>query len=309
MLEAYDLEKELDKKYNLKETILRIFFVILGNVIYALAVKFFLIPGGLVTGGSTGIALAVNHLTGFSVSVFVLIFNVAMLLAGLLILGRRFALTTIVSTFTYPMALGVLDRLFPAAFITEDVILCTLFSGLGIGIAVGMVIRAGASTGGMDVPPLILQKFFKIPVSVSLYVFDTCILLAQALFTGADKILYGIVLVMIYTMVIDKVMMMGTTQTEIKIISEKSDEIKSAITRQMDRGTTALSGRGGYLNHETEVLFTVVSNREVPKVERIVHEIDPACFMTVSRITEVRGRGFSLGKVYREQPLKRQKLK
>lgn len=295
------MEKELKRKSDFKENVCRVFFVILGNVIYALAVKFFLIPGGLVTGGSTGIALAVSHLTGFSVSAFVLVFNVLMLLAGLIILGRRFALTTVVSTFTYPVALGVLDRLFPAAFATDDVILCTLFSGLGIGIAVGMVIRAGASTGGMDVPPLILQKFFKIPVSVSLYVFDTCILLAQAFFTGTDKILYGIVLVMIYTAVIDKLMMMGTTQTEIKIISEKSDEIKTAIGRRMDRGTTVLSGRGGYLNNETGVILSVVSNREVPKLERIVHEIDPACFMTVSRITQVSGRGFSMRKVYRER--------
>ena len=290
----------MEKKLNGRDSAVRLCFVILGNVIYALAVKFFLIPGGLVTGGSTGIALAVNHLTGFSVSTFVLIFNVVMLAAGFLVLGGRFALTTIVSTFTYPLALEALERLFPRAFITDDVILCTVFSGIGIGAAVGMVIRAGASTGGMDVPPLILQKYCRIPVSVSLYVFDTCILLAQALFTGADKILYGIVLVMIYTMVIDKLMLLGTTQTEIKIISEKTDEIKTAIARQMDRGTTLLEGRGGYLEQKTEMIYTVVSNREVPRVERIAHEIDPACFMTVSRISQVSGRGFSMGKVYRK---------
>lgn len=294
------MERKLKKNFNLKENGLSVFCVILGNIIYALAVKFFLIPGGLVTGGSTGIALAVSHLTGFSVSGFVLIFNVLMLFAGLAILGKRFALTTIISTFTYPVALGALDSMFPTAFVTDDIILCTVFSGLGIGLAVGIVIRAGASTGGMDVPPLILQRLFKIPVSVSLYVFDTCILLAQAFFTGADKILYGIVLVMIYTAVIDKIMMMGTSQTEIKIISEKSDEIKAAIAQEVDRGTTALFGRGGYLNRETKVILSVVSNREVPKVRRIVHEIDPACFMTVSKITQVNGRGFSLGKVYKE---------
>ncbi|MCI9475203.1 MAG: YitT family protein [Emergencia sp.] len=290
----------LKKELSLRDHAARVLCVIAGNVIYALAVKFFLIPGGLVTGGSTGIALAVNHLSGISISGFVLVFNVIMLAAGFLVLGSRFALTTIISTFTYPLALEGLDRLFPGAFITDDVILCTLFSGLGIGIAVGVVIRAGASTGGMDVPPLILQKFCKVPVSVSLYVFDTCILLAQAFFTGSEKILYGIVLVMIYTMVIDKLMLIGTTQTEIKIISEKSEEINEAIGVQLDRGTTLLSARGGYLAHQTEMVFTVVSNREVPKVERIVHGIDPACFMTVSRVSQVSGRGFSMGKEYKK---------
>ncbi len=289
----------MERKPDVKESAARVGLVVLGNVIYALAVKFFLIPGGLVTGGSTGIALAVNHLCGFSVSVFVLIFNVLMLAAGFLILGGRFALTTIISTFTYPLALQGLDMMFPEAFITDDVILCTVFSGLGIGTAVGIVIRADASTGGMDVPPLILRKYCRIPVSVSLYVFDTCILLAQAMFTGADRILYGILLVMIYTMVIDKLMLVGTTQTEVKIVSGKSAEIKNAIAEEMDRGTTLLSARGGYLENRTEMVFTVVSNREVPRLERIVHEIDPACFMTVSRISQVSGRGFSLGKVYR----------
>ncbi|MEY8367414.1 YitT family protein [Anaerovoracaceae bacterium 42-11] len=291
----------MERKLNLKGQALSFICVIAGNIVYAAAVKFFLIPGGLVTGGSTGIALAVNHLSGISVSGFVLAFNVIMLAAGFLVLGSRFALTTIVSTFTYPLALEILDRLFPETFITDDVILCTLFSGLGIGVAVGVVIRAGASTGGMDVPPLILQKFCKVPVSVSLYVFDTCILLAQAFFTGAEKILYGIVLVMIYTVVIDKLMLMGTTQTEIKIISEKSEEIKAAIAGELDRGTTLLSARGGHLSHQMEMVFTVVSNREVPKVERIVRGIDPACFMTVSRVSQVSGRGFSMGKEYKER--------
>ena len=291
----------MKKKWNWKDSAKGIGLVVLGNLLYALTVKFFLIPGGLVTGGSTGIALAVNHLSGFSVSTFVLIFNVIMLAAGFLILGSRFALSTLVSTFTYPLALAVLDRLFPGGFLTDDVILCTVFSGIGIGAAVGIVIRAGASTGGMDVPPLILQKYCRVPISVSLYFFDTCILLAQAFFTGADKILYGIMLVMIYTMVIDKLMLLGTTQTEIKIISEKSEEIKEAVVHEMDRGATLLTGRSGYLDHKTEMVFTVVSNREVPKAERIVHRIDPAAFMTISRISQVSGRGFSMQKEYRSQ--------
>ena len=95
----------LKKELSLRDHAARVLCVIAGNVIYALAVKFFLIPGGLVTGGSTGIALAVNHLSGISISGFVLVFNVIMLAAGFLVLGSRFALTTIISTFTYPLAL------------------------------------------------------------------------------------------------------------------------------------------------------------------------------------------------------------
>ena len=193
----------------------------------------------------------------------------------------------------------LLGRILPTGGLTDDVLLCTIFSGLGIGIAVGVVIRAGASTGGMDIPPLVLQKFFRIPVSASLYVFDTCILLMQAMFSDMTRILYGILLVMIYTMVIDRLMLMGTTQTEVKIISSRSEEIRQAVLEQLDRGITMLDGRTGYLGQEMEMIFTVISNRELPRIEKIVHAIDPECFMVVSKISQVSGRGFSMKKEYR----------
>ncbi|MGN1144635.1 MAG: YitT family protein [Anaerovoracaceae bacterium] len=284
---------------NSTQQIIRILMVIAGNVIYALTVQLFLLPGNLITGGSTGIALAVHHLWGLPVSATVMVFNVAMLIVGFLLLGKAFALTTILSTFTYPIALELLGRILPAGGLTDDVLLCTIFSGLGIGIAVGVVIRAGASTGGMDIPPLVLQKFFRIPVSASLYVFDTCILLLQAMFSDMTRILYGILLVMIYTMVIDRLMLMGTTQTEVKIISSRSDEIRQAVLEQLDRGITMLDGRTGYLGQEMEMIFTVISNRELPRIEKIVHAIDPECFMVVSKISQVSGRGFSMKKEYR----------
>ena len=284
---------------NSTQQIIRILMVIGGNVIYALTVQLFLLPGNLITGGSTGIALAVHHILGLPVSATVMVFNVAMLIVGFLLLGKAFALTTILSTFTYPIALELLGRILPTGGLTDDVLLCTIFSGLGIGIAVGVVIRAGASTGGMDIPPLVLQKFFRIPVSASLYVFDTCILLMQAMFSDMTRILYGILLVMIYTLVIDRLMLMGTTQTEVKIISSRSEEIRQAVLEQLDRGITLLDGRTGYLGQEMEMIFTVISNRELPRIEKIVHAIDPECFMVVSKISQVSGRGFSLKKEYR----------
>ena len=284
---------------NSTQQIIRILMVIGGNVIYALTVQLFLLPGNLITGGSTGIALAVHHILGLPVSATVMVFNVAMLIVGFLLLGKAFALTTILSTFTYPIALELLGRILPTGGLTDDVLLCTIFSGLGIGIAVGVVIRAGASTGGMDIPPLVLQKFFRVPVSASLYVFDTCILLMQAMFSDMTRILYGILLVMIYTMVIDRLMLMGTTQTEVKIISGRSEEIRQAVLEQLDRGITLLDGRTGYLGQEMEMIFTVISNRELPRIEKIVHAIDPECFMVVSKISQVSGRGFSMKKEYR----------
>ena len=273
--------------------------VILGNILYALAVKLFLLPAGLVTGGTTGIGLAVNHAAGISVATFVLIFNVIMLATGYVILGKQFALTTIVSTFTYPIALNVLERLLGDVVLTTDIFICTIFSGLGIGLALGIVIRAGASTGGMDIPPLVLNHYFKIPVSAGLYFFDFIILLVQAYFQPPEKVFYGIVLVIIYTLTLDKLLLMGTTRTEVRVVSQHAWKICDAILERMDRGATLLSAKGGYLKEDTSVVLSVVSNRELPKVERLIHEIDPESFIVINRVSEVSGKGFTMKKEYR----------
>ena len=272
--------------------------VVLGNFLYALVVKLFLLPAGLVTGGTTGIALTVEYLWGIPISGFVFVFNMVMLIVGWLILGKAFAITTLASSFLYPLFLEMCNWIFGDLILTRDMVLCTVFFGVGIGIALGIVIRSGASTGGMDIPPLVLNKLFGIPVSVSLYAFDFCILLLQILFRPAENVLYGIVLVLIYTVVLDKMLLLGRSRTELKIVSAKSRQISDAILTRVDRGVTLLEAEGGYLHDQTQMVFTVISNRELIKVEKLVHQIDPECFMVVSRVSEVRGRGFSLNKEY-----------
>jgi uncharacterized membrane-anchored protein YitT (DUF2179 family) len=234
-----------------------------------------------------------------SISVFVFLFNMLMLLVGFLLLGKKFALTTIVSSITYPIALELFDRLLGNMSLTADPMLNTVFAGIGVGVGLGVVIRNGASTGGMDIPPLVLNRFFKIPVSVSLYVFDVCILLGQAVYNPLENILYGILLVMIYSIVLDKLMIMGTTRTEVKVVSTHAEEIRQAILSEIDRGVTMLQGETGYLQEETQLILSIVSNRELPQVEKLIHSIDPESFMVISRVSEVRGRGFSMSKEYR----------
>lgn len=270
-----------------------------GNLLYALTIKLFVLPTGLVMGGTTGLGLTANYLTGVPISAFVLAFNMVMLLLGLCVLGRRFAATTLLSSFIYPLALEFWQRLLGDYVLTKDVMLCTLFAGLGVGVSLGLVIRAGASTGGMDIPPLILNRLFRAPVSVCMYFFDVCILLSQGLFQSPEKLLYGVVLVMIYTMVLDKVLLMGTSRIEIKVVSEKSEEIRQAILQDLNRGVTLIQTESGYLRQNAQLVLSVLSSRELPKAEKLIHQIDPECFLMVSRISEVKGRGFSMQKKYR----------
>ena len=272
--------------------------ILFGNALYSLAVALFLEPAGLITGGATGIALAIGRLTGLPVSGLLLFINLAMLVWGWAVLGRAFALNTLASSVLSPAFLGLFEGLLAGRVLTEDIFLCTVFSGLGIGVALGLVIRSGASTGGLDIPPLVLNKWFKLPVSATMLTFDIAVLLMQAVFSPLQQVLYGVVMVLIHTIVMDKMLMLGASRTEVKIVSSQSDAICAAILAQLDRGGTILHGEGGYTREPSAVLLSIVSNRELPRLEKLAHSIDPTCFLIVSHVTEVSGRGFSLDKDY-----------
>ena len=282
-----------------------ILMVLLGNTVYALAVKCFLLPANLISTGTTGLALVADHLFHIPLTAFIFTFNVAMLMVGWWFLGKQFAMTTILSSLFYPAMLETVSRLLGDFTVTQDVLLNTLFAGFGIGLGLGIVLRAGASTGGMDIPPLVLKKFFRIPISASLWGFDLAILLSQMGFHPLEDLLYGIILLIATTATLNKVMLMGTSRTEVKIVSPRAEDIREGILSQVDRGVTILHGEGGYLRQSTEVILSIVSNHELPKIERLARDIDPECFMIVSQVTEVWGGGFSFSKRHiakRERP-------
>lgn len=279
--------------------LLRLLMVIAGNLVYAFSVKLFILPANLMSCGTTGIGLTVNYLTGISLSGFIFVFNVVMLAVGWLVLGRQFAMSTILSSLFYPIALEALSRLLGDVRITQDTLLNALFGGMGLGLGVGIVMRAGASTGGMDIPPLILNRLFRIPVSASLWAFDFCILLSQMMFHRLEDLMYGVLLILAISFTLNKVMLLGTSKTEVKIISGQAETIRDAILSRVDRGVTLLHGEGGYLRRSTEVILSIVSNHELAKIESLARDIDPDCFIIVSRVTEVWGRGFSYGKKYK----------
>lgn len=286
---------KLKEKWNWNR-LLSLALVFVGNIAFAFSVKMFILPAKLISCGTTGIGMVVEHLTYIPMSAFILVFNIVMLGLGWWVLGRKFAMTTVFSSLFYPLALEVLNRVLGDMAITDNLILNTLFAGMGLGLGLGLVIRGGASTGGMDIPPLVLNKFFRIPVSASLWVFDFCIMLSQMAFHPLEDLLYGVMLLITISVTLNKVMLFGTSRTEVKIISGKSDQIRDAILSQVDRGCTLLHGEGGFRKNPTEVILSIVSNHELPKIERLARDIDPACFVIINRVSEVWGRGFSLSK-------------
>jgi uncharacterized membrane-anchored protein YitT (DUF2179 family) len=276
-----------------------VILILLGNTIYALAVTMFILPNGLITGGTTGLALLFYHQMDIPITVFVSVFNIAMLILGAVVLGRAFILTTLISSFYYPFILGILQKISILQDMTSDHLLSAIYAGIMIGFSIGIVIKAGASTGGMDIPPLALNKKFGLPVSIVMYGFDFAILLSQMLFANKEQVLYGILLVLIYTVVLDKVLLLGQSRTQVKIISEKYEEINRMIIQRLDRGSTLIHAETGYFHKENPVVLTVVSNRELPKLNNLVLSIDNKAFMVINRVNEVKGRGFTMEKYHK----------
>ena len=136
----------------------KLLLVLAGNTLYALGVALFVLPTGLITGGTTGLGLVAQNYLRIPLPAFVAVFNVAMFLLGLAVLGKVFALTTVISSFYYPFILAVFQGAIGDTHLTDDPLLPTNLAGVMIGAGMGIVIRAGASTGGMDIPPLVLQK-------------------------------------------------------------------------------------------------------------------------------------------------------
>ncbi len=273
--------------------------ILFGNLLYALAVTLFIVPNGLLTGGTTGLALFFYRTAGIPVSLFVCLFNVAMFLLGAWVLGKQFAATTVLSTLIYPLLLGLLEGCGLPGIVMQDKLTAVLYAGVLIGAGIGIVMRAGASTGGMDIPALILKKKKNINVSATIYLCDCVILLLQLTGTDIHALLYGILLIAVYTVALDRVLLFGGAKMQVKIISREHEAINRLLAERIDCGTSLLHMETGYLHREEKMVLAVISNRDLPRVNQLILEVDPEAFIIVNRINEVSGRGFTLSKVYR----------
>lgn len=280
--------------------ILRITAIALGNLLYAMAVILFILPNGLITGGTTGLALFFHQTAGVPISLFVSVFNVTMFLVGAWLLGKQFAASTLLSTLMYPVLLGFFEGLGFSGFVMEEKLTAVIYAGMLIGAGIGIVMRAGASTGGMDIPALILKKRRNVNVSATIYLCDCVILGLQTIMSDIYAVLYGILLIFVYTIVLNKVLLLGSAKIQVKIVSRKHKAINQMLGERIDCGTSLLHMETGFMHEEQDMVMAVISNRDLPRVNQLIMEIDPEAFIIINQINEVRGRGFTMNKVYRQ---------
>ena len=281
-----------------KETLMKeagsLGLIVLGNFILSLGVMMFISPMDFVSGGATGLGLLFEKMFGLKLSIGVGILNVIMFVIGFFVLGKRFAATTLLSTFLYPGFLAIMEGIPALATLNTDPIVAAVFGGVCIGVGVGLVIRMGSSTGGMDIPPIILQKYTGIAVAISMNAMDLIIMCTQMPYSSPQKIMYSLMMLVVTTVVMDKVAMVGVTQTQVMVISSKYQEINKAIHDNIDRGTTLLNATSGHLQQEQKVVMSIINNRQLHELTQVVKEVDPHAFLIVNRINEVHGNGFTI---------------
>lgn len=278
----------------MKGKLLRIGTIILGNVFVAFAVSTLVLENQLISGGVTGLGIVTNHYTGINISLIVGIINVLLFLLGLFFIGKKFALSTLISTFAFPVLLEFFNTNAIFHNYCQDTLLAVVLAGCLVGIGVGLMIRSDASSGGMDIIAIILNRKLGIPVFIMVNVFDFIILCMQATFSNPTKILYSIVLVFVTSFMLNKTLTKGSKMVQLVVISDCHEMIKKMIIEEADAGVTSLYSQKGFKETDTKTLLTIIPPVKLTKIKEQIKLIDPVAFMVVATVDEVSGRGYTL---------------
>lgn len=290
-------------KSSLKKHMNTVFGVLVGNAILAFTVAAFIVPHGVIMGGATGIGLTIAHYVPVDLSIIIFIVNSILFVLGATVLGKKFAVATIASTFIYPTFLSIVQKIPGIDRLTDNLMLATLYAGALLGVGIGLIVRVGSSTGGTDIVALVLNKWFHIPVAGLLYVIDFLVLGGQVFFSDTEQIMYGVLMLVLETAILNKVMLLGQSQIQLFIISEEYEHIREKMLKELDAGVTMVHVETGYGQENQKGVLCIIPNRKLYSVKELVQSIDPKAFITITQINEVRGRGFSMERVgYEEIP-------
>lgn len=264
--------------------------VAFGSIMLAIGLAVFLIPNKIAPGGVSGLATIIFYVAGLPVGLTMLALNIPLFMIGFRQLGWAFAAKSLFGTILLSVAIDLLKPIVTAP--TQDPLLASIYGGILVGAGLGVVFRAGGTTGGTDLAAQIARHWVKISSGFALVVIDGLVIALAGLVFSLELALYALLSLFITARVIDLVQEGVGYFKAALIISERNLEIGQAILREMDRGATGLQGRGVYTGTSREVLLCVVSRPEVTKLKNLVALIDPRAFMVVTNVHEALGEGF-----------------
>ena len=274
----------------LKKRLVNYAIIIFGTFLYVLAMNMFITPAALYTGGVTGIAQLINLLISYvfnielSLGSLIFIINLPILYLGWRTIGRRFTLLSIFAVVTQ----FILFEFVPMGQFSEDVLLNSVFGGVLIGLGCGMILKVGGSTGGMDIVSQYIAQKYNGSLGTYSFAINAFIILIAGFTQSWEVALYTIISIYITSTLIDKIHTIHQNLT-LYIVTDKEDEMISAIYEHIYRGVTVLEGRGGYSKQSKSVLMMVLSSYEMYEVLAVVRTVDECAFTNVVRSEHVQG--------------------
>ncbi|WP_225229130.1 YitT family protein [Paenibacillus gallinarum] len=274
--------------------------ILLGTAIFAFGLLYFIIPNQLMEGGVTGITVLLNYAFGISPSISTLIINIPLFLLGWKVFGGRQIIYTGVGIVALTIFLTLFERLIDAGYIVplqteHDLLLAALYAGVTIGLGLGIVFRAGGTTGGSDIIARILSKKTGLSIGRVMLAIDIVIIGSSLIYIPLEKILYTLIAVFIGSKVIDFIQEGAYAAKAFTIISDYGPEIADKITIQMERGVTLIPAIGAYSKKAKHVVYSVVSRQEIRELHQIIKSIDPKAFLIINEVHDVHGEGFKEG--------------
>jgi len=271
---------------SLKQILWNLFLIFLGSILVAVAINGILVPHRFVSGGFTGIALVIHYLfPSFPLALFYFLLNVPVFILGWTIVGRRFFFYSIVGMVIFSAAIALIHVSLPV----HDKILSALLAGIITGIGAGIILRSSGSSGGTDILSVILVNRFSIRIGTTILAFNVIILAATSLLFSLDAALYTLIYIFVSSQVIN-IMLTGLSQRKsIFIISPKWQEISREILNKVGRGVTFIRGQGAYSGQDEQILYTVITLRELHLIKEIIRQVDTNAFVVVHNTLEVMG--------------------
>lgn len=284
-------EIRIEMKKTLRQRVMDYVMITVASVIYAVGVSLFLDPNSLAPGGVTGIAIILNRITGLETGTWVLLINIPIIALGTWKFGLRFILSTMYCTAATSLMINFLA---PFGALTTDPFLAAVAGGALMAVGIGIVFKAGATTGGTDIIVKLLRLKFPHLRTGSLFLITDAIIVAISafVFRNVDVALYAGLVVFINSVLVDVVLYGRDGAKMIFIISDHHERITKRILEEMDIGVTYISGSGAYSGKDKSVIMCVMKKQLSPKAEEIVREEDPQAFMIVTSATEIFGEGY-----------------
>ena len=275
---------------NLKSYLL----VITGSCLTASAFGLIVLPNQFAAGGVTGFSVLLQNIIPLPVSALVLAVNLSLFLLGWIFVGKDFVFKTLLTSIIFPFVLEITQQFDIFHELAADSLVSSILAGTILGLGCGFILLGNGSGGGFDIIGVILNKKFGISVSIVMYICDFIIILTQTVANGMLKTVYGVIVILVSTIIIDKVLVRGKSAGRIFIFSEKHEEIRIALLDKLDVGMSYINGENGYRRKETKIIMTVVHFDMVEKVKRSVYSIDPTAFVVVDNVHYVSGRGYTM---------------